>query len=282
MRNFLVILLSLVLLSSCGEKKTPKQLAEEHLAKAQQLLEHENFTDAKLQIDSIKVLYPNQKQAINKGIVLLNTVELEEQRKSLVFLDSVMNSRKDQFENLKKEFVLTEGSMARNSGRYVHKRQQVKNSYDRTFIKAYLDEEGTFYITSKYAGASYIYHNSIKVYNEGLFAETNEVPEDGIDNRRYEDGGMKWETVNYRNGADNGVVSFIINNVDKPLKVQFKGKKYYYIVMEKFDKEAVRDAYLLSQLLLENKRLKTDVADTKKRIAELEKEMEEINELQNE
>ncbi len=281
MRNFISILLSLTLFISCGEKKTPKQLAGEHLSKAQHLLQEENFTDAKLQIDSIKALYPNQKEAINKGIVLLNTVELEEQRKSLLYLDSVMNARSEQFESLKKQFVLTEGSMARNSGRYVHKRQQVKNSYHRSFIKAYLDEAGTFYITSKYAGNAYLFHNSIKVYNEGLFAETNVVPEDGVENRRYEDGGMKWETVNYRNGADNGVVSFIINNVDKPLKVQFKGKKYHYIVMEKFDKEAVRDAYLLSQLLLENNRLKTDVANTHKRIEELEREMAQINELQN-
>lgn len=281
MQKIVFSLVVMVILWSCGEKKTPKQLAQEHLLKAEHLLDSEKFTDAKLQIDSIKQLYPNQKQAINKGVILLNTVELEEQRKSLVYLDSVMNARSDQFENLKKQFILTEGSMARKSGRYVHKRQQVKNSYDRSFIKAYLDEEGTFYITSKYAGASYIYHNSIKVYNKGLFAETLEVPEDGIDNRRYEDGDMKWETVNYRKGADNGVVSFIVNNIDKPLKVQFKGKKYHYIVMEKFDKEAVRDAYLLSLLLLENKQLKADVANTKKRIAELEQEMQEINQLQN-
>lgn len=281
MRKYALFILTLLMLTACGEKKTPKQLAEEHLHKAEVLLTAENFTDAKLQIDSIKMLYPNQTPTINKGIVLLNTVELQEQNKSLAYLDSVMLEREKQFVTLKKDFVLTPGSMAKKSGRYVHKRQQVKNSYNRTFIKAYLDEKGTFYITSKYAGSSFIYHDQIKVYDQGLFAETNAVQEDGIENRRYEDGGMKWETVNYRNGADNGVVSFIVNNFDKRLKVQFKGKKSHYIVMEKFDKEAVRDAYLLSLLLVENNQLKTDVSDTKKRIAQLEQEMEAIKQLQN-
>lgn len=281
MRYSAIIVFILFILNACGEKKTPKQMAEEHLQKAENLLSAENFTDAKLQIDSIKSLYPNQKSTINKGIVLLNSVELEEQYKSLAYLDSVMQLREKQFVDLKKDFVLTKGSMAKKSGRYVHKRQQVKNSYKRSFIKAYLDEKGTFYINSKYAGSTYIYHDQIKVYDQGLFAETNAVKEDGIENRRYEDGEMKWETVNYRKGTDNGVVSFIVNNFDKRLKVQFKGKKSHYIVMEKFDKEAVRDAYLLSLLLLENKQLKTDVADTKKRITELEQEMESIKQLQN-
>ena len=39
--------------------------------------------------------------------------------------------------------------------------------------------------------------------------------------------------------------------MDRKLKVRFTGKKHYYIVMETFDKEAVRDGMNLAQVLNE-------------------------------
>ncbi len=281
MKKGLIILVATLVLVACNQQKTPKQLAQKKLETAKVLLQQEKFSEAKLHIDSISMLYPNEVYEINEGKLLLNEVELKEQFKSRTFLDSTLNVRNAQLEKLKKDFVLKPGGIQANSGRYVHKRQQVSNSYDRTFVKAYLDESGTFYISSKYAGKSFINHNQIKVYDEGLFAETEVVPVDGIENRRYSDDGMCWETVHYRHDTDNEVAQFIVNNFNQRLKVMFKGGKPYYIVMEKYDKEAIRDAYLMSMLMKETQELSKQLKDTQKRIEELTDESIELRRAQS-
>ena len=77
-------LLGLALLASCsdgGEKE-----AQIRLRKAEAALQQENFSEAKLQIDSIKVLYPKAFEARKQGIKLMQQVDLKEQGKTLVYL----------------------------------------------------------------------------------------------------------------------------------------------------------------------------------------------------
>lgn len=255
-----------LLLISCGGP-TEQELAESHLTKAKIYLNNNAYTNAKFQIDTIRNLYPSQKKILAEGVVLLNTVEIQEQKASLAYFDSTYNARQEQFNKLEKDFIL------KPSGLYVHKKQDVNKNYNRTYVKAYLNKNGTFYIASKYFGKSFINHNRIKVYDSGLFAETNAIPDNGIDNRKLEADGDKWETVNYRNGEDNGVVNFIVNNYDKRLKVHYKGKKHHFIVMENHDKTAIRDAFFLSKLITEIEQLKKDISNSKKRIKILEEEM---------
>ena len=73
---------------------------------------------------------------------------------------------------------------------------------------------------------------------------------------------MYWEKVSYTNGKDNGVIQFIAENSERNLKAVFLGQRMYFIVLEKFDKQAVKDALALSNAL----KLKT----------QLEKEIREL------
>ena len=81
-------LLGLVLLASCGDGGEKE--AQKRLQKAEIALQQENFSEAKLQIDSIKVLYPKAFEARKQGIKLMQQVDLKEQGKTLVYLDIVM------------------------------------------------------------------------------------------------------------------------------------------------------------------------------------------------
>ena len=54
-------------------------------------MQQENFSEAKLQIDSIKVLYPKAFEARKQGIKLMQQVDLKEQGKTLVYLDSMIS-----------------------------------------------------------------------------------------------------------------------------------------------------------------------------------------------
>ncbi len=269
LRTLTVILLSSVFFAACGPGK--EELAQELLSDAQQAMQNANYNEAKLKVDSIDLLYPNQIETIAQGKTLLQRIELQEQEQSLHYYDTLLVKRQAEFDKMVKSFVYKKGKFEGYAGTYVHKRQQIKNSHDRSYVRAYLDENGDFYISSRYHGKGHIYHNSIKVYNEGLFAQTEEIPKGSFDNRSFDDGEDFWETVNYRNGTDNGVVSFIVNNYDKRLKVDFRGKKHYYIVLENYDKEAIRDAYNLSLIIKEIANLKDNKSKAEARIKSLKK-----------
>jgi len=270
--NKLSLILPLLLMVACGPSK--QELAQALLEDAQMAIDSSDYYLARLKVDSINLLYPNQIEEVAAGKKMMWRIELTEQKQSLAYYDTLLVQRQKDFERLKKNFVYQAGKFEGYEGTYIHKRQRIANSHDRTYLRAYLNEKGEFYISSRYHGKSHIYHNSIKVYDAGLFAESEEIPESSFDNRRFDDGEDYWETVNYRNGSDNGVVSFIVNNYDKRLKVEFKGKKHYYIVMEQFDKEAIRDAYNLSLIIKEIDELTKSKDEAEKRIAALEKNIQ--------
>lgn len=263
-----VLFVFITLMSSCGP--SDEELAQKKLDYAIELLDSNQFNKAKLVIDTLSDEYPGQNEKIEEGRKLLNRVELKEQMSSLAFYDSMLIIRKKDFAELKKNFVFKPGPGKGYVGTYVHKRQQVSNSYNRTFIKAVVDENGDFFINSKYHGNSYIKHDAVKIYDQGIFAETLPVPE-GINNRRFEDGKEKWESVNYKDDFDNGAAMFIVNNTDKRLKAMFKGGKPYYIVLEQFDKDAVKYAYGLSEVITEMRQLEISIKTTEERIKELKK-----------
>jgi hypothetical protein len=261
----LFILLLFIILTSCGPNK--QELAKEKFNKAEQLFNQKKFNDAKLEIDSIEELYPNQIEYITRGNDLLRKITIEEQRQNLVFLDSMLQVKQSELEPLMKNFIESSDYGAKKI--LIHKRQKPENSYGRTYLRAHLDLEGEFYISSRYTGAERIYHDQIKVYFSGNNALSEEIKEDGFNNRHFEDGETQWEVVNFKDGKDNGVIDFIANNAKQSLKVQFRGKKYYYIVMEKFDKEAIRDGYEISFVLKEIKRIKEEVKKVKAELTRL-------------
>ena len=69
-------------LFSCSnvEKK-----AGEKLQAAREAFERGDYSEAKIQIDSIKILYPKAFETRREGIGLMQKVELKEQEKTLVY-----------------------------------------------------------------------------------------------------------------------------------------------------------------------------------------------------
>ena len=104
MKKIGLVALFALLLAGCddgGEKK-----AQENLRKAEAALEKENFNEAKLQIDSVRILYPKAFEARKQGVKLMQRVDLKEQQKSLVYLDSMMVLKQAQLDSVKGNFVL--------------------------------------------------------------------------------------------------------------------------------------------------------------------------------
>ena len=248
MRKLYILVLLLPIMGvSCGP--SAEEQAGEKLQEAEMLRDSGKFNLARLKLDTLMRQYGDLTEKVADAKRLLADISIKEKKRNLAYLDSMIAVKEKELEPLMRNFIRSDEYGARPI--LIHKRQRPENSYNRTFIRAHLNPDGEFYISSRYFGDRWIHHNQIKVYNAGASVTSETVPEDGFNNRRFEDGGNKWEIVNYVDGADNGIINFIATNADQPLKVQFIGEGYYYIVMEKFDKEAIRDGYETSFVLRE-------------------------------
>jgi hypothetical protein len=244
---FFLFLLVALLVIGCGPSQ--EELADRKLEEVVALRDSGQFNLARLKLDTLLSEYGNLAEKVGDARRLLDDIKEKELERNLAYLDSMIAFKEKELEPLMKNFIRSEEYGTEPI--LIHRRQRPGNSYNRTFIRAHLNPKGEFYISSRYFGDKWIKHNQIKVYHAGESVSSQKVPEDGFNNRRFEDGGNKWEIVNYMDGADNGITNFIAANADEPLKVQFIGQGYYYIVMERFDKEAIRDGYETSFVLQE-------------------------------
>lgn len=260
---------------ACGPSSTEKALGILDCAK--QKFEQNEYNLAKLCIDSLERNYPDEIEVITDGRRLMWLVEIGEQQASLTFFDSMLVKENAKLIELSKNFILQPSPLPGHPGEYTHKRQQISNSYDRIFLKAHVQDDGTFYVSSRYHGKSNINHSAVKVYNDGDAMTTLDVPVGSVYNRQFDDGADKWEVVRYFKETENGIVNFIASNIDKPLKMVFLGKKYHYIVLEKFDKEAIAEGALLADEIKHIVAIKKSRSEIVKRLKFLREEAKRGN-----
>ena len=236
-------MLALALLTGCGDGG--EKQAQLHLQKAEKALLLENFSEAKLQIDSIKMLYPKAFEARKQGIKVMQQVDLKEQTKTLAYLDSVMLVKQAQLDSIKGDFVLEKDTAYQDIGNYFYPTQTVEKSLGRSFLRGQVNELGEMSLTSIYCAGGQLHHTSVKVSVGELFAETS-VSKDSYETT---DLGKTIEKSDYKIGEDGGVVGFIIANQDKNIQLHFIGDKTYRTVMDKNDRKAIVKLAELARIL---------------------------------
>ena len=235
--------LALAFIAGCsdgGEKQ-----AQLHLQKAETALSEENFSEAKLQIDSIKMLYPKAFEARKQGIKLMQQVDLKEQTKTLAYLDSVMLVKKAQLDSIKGNFVFEKDTLYQDIGNYFYPTQTVEKSLGRSFLRGQVNELGEMSLTSIYCAGGQLNHTSVKVSVGDLFAETPMAK----DSYQTTDLGRVIEKADYKLGEDGGVVGFIVANQDKNIQLQFIGDKTYRTAMPRNDRKAIVELTELARIL---------------------------------
>ena len=231
------------LLASCGnmEKKAAAKLDEARAA-----YEAGNYSEAKVQIDSIKILYPKAYDIRREGIYLMQDVELAEQEKTVAYLDSVLNEKQKELNTLKSRFVLEKDTAYQRIGHYLAPAQVIERNLHRSYLRFQTDETGLMSMTSIYCGSYNIHHTSVKVIApDGNFAETPA----SHDSYETTDLGERIEKADYKLGEDGGVIGFIAANKDKNLRVNYRGDRTFTTNMMPADREAAADVYALARLL---------------------------------
>ena len=242
-KTTLLALMAVVILTACGDGG--EKQAQIRLQKAEAALQQENFSEAKLQIDSVKILYPKAFEARKQGIKLMQQVDLKEQRKTLVYLDSMMSVKQSQLDSIKGRFVLEKDTAYQEIGNYFYPTQVVEKSLGRSFLRGQVNELGEMSLTSIYCAGGALHHTAVKVSVGDTFAETPASK----DSYETTDLGRVIEKADYKIGEDGGVTNFIVANQDKNIQLQFIGDKTYRTAMQKNDRIAIVELTGLARIL---------------------------------
>lgn len=268
-RYYYIYALLLSLLSACtnnGEKE-----AEMHLQRAESAFNSRNYNEAKLQIDTIRTLYPKAFDARKAAIKLMQQVDLKEQERSIVYLDSMMLIKQAQFDSIKGSFILEKDKEYQEVGNYLYPTQTIEKNGGRSFLRGQVSELGEMSITSIYCAGGAIHHSSVKVINGDLYAQTPNTK----DSYETTIGGRHIEKADYKLGDDGGVIAFIVTNKANNLKLQFIGDKTYTTSMTNSDREAIYKLSELAKTLSSIEQIKKDKDEANLKIRFVKRKMEE-------
>lgn len=262
-------LLALTVLTGCGDGG--EKQAQLHLRKAEAALQQENFSEAKLQIDSIKILYPKAFETRKQGIKLMQQVDLKEQRKTLVYLDSVMQVKQHQLDSIKGNFVLEKDTAYQEIGNYFYPTQTVEKSLGRSFLRGQVSELGEMSLTSIYCAGGKLHHTAVKVSVGDTYAETP-MSKDSYESV---DLGKPIEKADYKLGEDGGVIGFVVANQDKNIQLTFIGDKTYKTAMQKNDRKAIAELVNLALILSGMEEIRQQQKEANLKIQFVTRKMEE-------
>lgn len=267
--NKLIALPLFMTLFSCNsdEKK-----AEELFQRAESSFATGDYSLAKLQIDSIRTLYPKAFEVRKAGIKLMQQVDLQEQQKTLVYLDSVMAVKQASLDSIRGNFVLEKDTAYQEVGNYFYPTQTVEKNIGRSFLRGQVNERGEMSITSIYCAGGKLHHRAVKVSVDDLFAETPISP----DCYETTDLGKAIEKADYKLGADGGVIAFIKANQDKKrIRLEFIGDRNYKTTMQPNDIKAIAELSRLAQVLSSIEAIKKEQNEANLKIRFVNRKIEE-------
>ena len=269
MRKFLYIALVLVAcLSSCAPSS--KKQAENMLLRASSLYTSDSLNSAKILLDSIHIVYPNEVEVRKNAANLMNQIEYKENNRNLVYFDSLLVVIKEKYDSAATNYSLGDTTYSSKKV-YTHKKRS-KNYYPRTNLIAEVEESGEINLISVYTGKK-IAHDSVKVSFSDLYANTLTVPTSSAYNYSFTDLGVNWEYVTFQTKNQNNILGFIALYSDKLLTVSLYGNKTYNYFLEKEDKKILSETVQFANLKKDLYTLEKKIKTTKNKIQWLEEKL---------
>ena len=265
-----LVLAALLTACSSDDKK-----AGELFQRAELSFADGDYSLAKLQIDSIRTLYPKAFDVRKAAVRLMQQVDLKEQQKTLVYLDSVMAVKQAELDAIKGRFVLEKDTAYQEVGNYFYPTQVVEKNIGRSFLRGQVNELGEMSLTSIYCAGGNIHHTAVKVTAGDLFAETPASP----DSYETTDLGKAIEKADYKLGNDGGVIAFLVANRDKKnIRLEFIGDRNYKTVMHPNDVKAIAELSELARILTGIEEIKKEQKEANLKIQFVTRKIEEAEE----
>ena len=150
-RNLLLALVAGLALTNCAEDV--EKLAQPYLTRAQQSYANKQYALAKLQLDSIKLLYPKAFEARKQAQTLLIEVELSEARNGKYYTDSLLAESTARATSLAAALYLDKDAKYQDYGNYYATQHRAEKNAGKSYLRPQASEkDGTFTITAFYRG----------------------------------------------------------------------------------------------------------------------------------
>lgn len=267
-RSLLILPLALMLAGCNSDEKKAADLYQ----RAEMSYADGNYSQAKLQIDSIRNLYPKAFETRKAGIKLMQQIDLAEQHKTLAYLDSVMAVKRASLDSIVGRFVLEKDTAYQETGNYFYPTQVVEKNIGRTFLRGQVNERGEMSITSIYCAGGNIHHTAVKVSIGDNFAQTPT----SADSYKTTDLGRPLEKADYKWGNDGGVIDFIAANRNKKsIRLEFIGDRKYTTTMYANDIKAIAELSDLARILSAMEEIKREQNEANLKIRFVTRKMEE-------
>jgi len=239
-----VIIIVLTLFISCNSRQKEEKKADERLKHIEQLINENSLNAAKIEIDSIHLLFPRLVNKRRVAQALEDTIVRRESSRTLAYCDSILPVKQHEADSIQRNFRFEKNSKYQEVGNYVYKTQITESNTNRTYLKSFVDGNANFYLISNYSGGK-LEHCSVGVSVNDFFANTDTIDTSNAFNHSFTDGGTRWEAVTFKNEADKGVAAFIAQYASQRIKVTLHGKKSYVYYLADNDKKAITETYHL-------------------------------------
>lgn len=252
---------------SCGSK-TKK--ATDYLQIAENAYQTGNYESAKSNIDSIKLLHPKAFKEIREGFDLLQEVRKAENKRNIMFIDSMIEVNSTKLKKLQKDFNFVRDKDYQEFGNYIPKLTPVSQTLNHNNLRSGVSEKGVLFLESILVGSNHN-HNKIKTSTpDGSYAETLAVTADGL-NYKFTTGNKTYEIVRFFGSDENGVAKFIYTFQNEPIKLTYIGRSSSSITLSKSSKIAISQSFELSSVLFEIEDLKYEKGKTEALLRYLDK-----------
>lgn len=262
------ILICSVLLSSCNSKEKQEKQADERLKHIEQLISENNYSTAKLEIDSIHILFPRLVSKRKIAAAYQDTIIRRESSRILTYSDSILPIKQHEFDSIQRDFRFEKNDKYQEFGNYVYKSQITEQNAGRNYLKCYVDENADLYLISNVSG-SRIEHNAVQLTANEISIQTDTTNTSKANFHNFSDAGMYWESLTLKNEAESGLTAFISENQKEKIKVILTGKKKISYYLSEQDKKAIAATYRFWILKKDLKQLQKEIEKATIRIGNI-------------
>ena len=249
MKKTLFLAILLLLLAGCDTKQKQARLARTRVETARQLVDDGNLNAAKMQLDSVHLLYPKQIDARRNAKALMDSIVYIEAQRNLQYSDSLLQPLLPQVDNMIKKFNREKNGEYENYGRYVHKLLPTDRNINRCFIQAYINEDMRTVLKSYYYGSKSLQHETV------TFTIGEDFQSFSGSNHSFDSEGNKYEILSLAEDDALTALGFIANNKDSRIKVTLSGNGDYVYYLSQNEKQALAETCQLVAMMRDVRQL---------------------------
>ncbi len=238
---------------------TDTDRAAMRIAMARQLIADNALNQAKIELDSVHILYPREVAERRVAKHLADSIVYIEAERTLAYSDSMLQVLLPQVDPLLKQFRYEKNDKYEDEGKYVHWLLRTTSNTSRCYLQCYVSDERKTILKSYYYGTQPLHHERLV-----LTANEMQVEQSGKPHAFQAEGWHEILTLEEEPALQ--VLNFVSAHKGDRLKVSLQGKRTYNYYLQQNEKEALEQTYLLGTLMRDIRRLEQNIHIANKQI----------------